>query len=513
MRREGRYNLDEEIERYNTSDSEEDKENIKYNNFFNSPKGRNVSKIISEWRNKRNKEQQHEDSPNSNNIHYMEDHHRLDLFKEDRSKHDDTIHTSPARKEFDNSWQSFLASREKIPKSKIREEEDSFTSSNRFLSEISTSLSNKLNFDDSFINESESFIQEMKGVEIMAKDPSTLGQRKSTITKLHQDFKSFKLQKSNSDKISTNKQISTRSNFKDYKRENIEPEEKKPSTKSNTKSNNISKQIKAAETKYNTNNEPSFKKQLEERIRLRNETHRLNQMKKPVEKTTEHTNCFEPNDLRKLIASVNRKYNGKENELYGVESTKSFTLSSLIEDEVDKKNLKKQQMFTKSPLTKYEEDSSQPHSPLYINFDPVRSVLNNKPYQLGKSLIDDPFSRLKIKKDVKENKIMERPKSANKKTRVTEEKEKLKPTRSLSLSKKTITNTSLKKNSIQSNNTFSSLNKSSKATKEVELKLSDLLSQKPLTSSTSKKAEADDFFEAKALMQRISLLKTLREKQ
>ncbi|KAF0984633.1 hypothetical protein FDP41_000532 [Naegleria fowleri] len=264
------------------------------------------------------------------------------------------------RKEKSNPFQAFLEQREKKlqqakfatnsqlyprPKSSDSSKNNSVDDHHYFKSFSQHKPSKGL--DDSFIAESESFLEEMNNLQQMTLDVKTVDKRKSTVSKLNDDLR----------RKTTHK---------------VAPSEAPTgSFQQHVNNMDFSSQTFKALNNFNQEEpfyETSFKKQLEARIRARNDAHRL-WRKGSREEESQTKNYFKPDDLRKIIAASVKKPEKEDN------TPKAFCLAGLLDEVGEKSN--PQQKLNSSSGSKRFSKSMLHNSKVTTSLDLSKSSKNS----------------------------------------------------------------------------------------------------------------------------------------
>ncbi|EFC50139.1 predicted protein [Naegleria gruberi] len=232
------------------------------------------------------------------------------------------------RRERNNVFQAFLEKREKkqqnnqqpsppSPRFKNYNCNDDSFPNNLEYDRLFSNVNKPSRVEDSFIAESENFLEEISNLQKMTLDPKTVDKRKQTVSKLS-DFKRKIPQK-------PDEQVSSKSTQQSNNISSIRTSINLRPTLEHHFDTLIPKQTSYIDNE-NDSHDMSFKKQLEERIKLRNENHRLGLKREDPNRPTQSKNVMKPDDLRKLITSVKKKGATKET------SSRAFCLAGLMDD-------------------------------------------------------------------------------------------------------------------------------------------------------------------------------------
>ncbi|KAG2386869.1 hypothetical protein C9374_001904 [Naegleria lovaniensis] len=268
------------------------------------------------------------------------------------------------RKERSNPFQAFLEQREKklqqsklttnsqlYPRSKPSDSSKNNAVDDHHYFKSLTQHKPSKGLDDSFIAESESFLEEMNNLQKMTLDVKTVDKRKSTVSKLNDD-----LRRKTTQKVSHSEEPAA-GNFLQQHATNTE------FSSSTFQMFNFSNQ---EEPYYET----SFKKQLEARIRARNDTHRL-MRKGQKEEESQTKNYFKPDDLRKIIAASVKKPEKEDN------TPKAFCLAGLLDDVGEKQGNPPQKSNHSNGSNRFSKSMLQEKSSVSKSLDLSKSSKNS----------------------------------------------------------------------------------------------------------------------------------------
>jgi len=265
------------------------------------------------------------------------------------------------RKASSNPFQAFLEKREKM-----KQEQKTAPINTPFYSTLSKEsefkqttfkASNPIDSrDDSFITDSETFLEEMQDLEKLTLDYNTVLKRKSTVSKLNDDLKK-KTYSTQSSMVATGREdVNPIANTKPQQQVQTNRSLGMPMSQKTTSSHqqyphflDYEEEEEMIVVENQMEPQPAtFKQRVEDRIRQRNDSHRMWQKKQTTEDTHHSKNFFQPDDLRKIISSVSSK---KKNPATTKQPTqKAFSLASLMDEvkQLDKEN--EMSANTKKPL-------------------------------------------------------------------------------------------------------------------------------------------------------------------